>query len=79
MTKSADYLIEVCNREIRKLRNEIFKEVTSTLGDQFTSQELSLAHEQFLALHLINSLNLPSRDLILEFCRSAQQYYKDVL
>ncbi len=65
--------------EIRKLRKEVFEHEILTLKDRFKENELDYALMLFLALPIMASLNLTSRDLILKSCLAGEQYFKDKL
>ncbi len=74
MSESEDYVFEIFNKEITKLRKELYESYQRDLIVQFGPKDIEMGWNYFSAYPVMDSLNLKSLDMIVEYCKIAKEY-----
>jgi hypothetical protein len=79
MENDKELLDELFNKEITKLRKEVYEAYESLLIQQFCPQDVENSWIYFIAQPLLNTINRKSFDILIECCNCAKQFreFKD--
>lgn len=73
MESAHEYVMEIFNKEIGKLRQELYESYESALTQKFILADVKTAWNYFSATPVMNSLNRRSIDMIVELCEYAKR------
>ncbi len=76
-TEDTEYVKEMFNQEITKLRKEVYDLSESILIGEFCPNDYERAWIYFKAVPIMNSLNRESLEMLVECCLMAKQYRED--
>lgn len=67
-------VIELCNKEVNKLRKEIYDMNKDLLLNSYCKEDVDKAIIYFYSVPILDTLNRSSIDILLECCDVAKQY-----
>jgi len=73
-TEDAEYIKEVFNKEITKLRKEIWYLSQADLLRHYCQEDINRAFHYFNAYPIMDSLNRKSLEVLIECCQNAELY-----
>ncbi len=73
-TEDTEYLKEMFNKEITKLRREVYENCYNDLCEDFSENEVKRSWLYFEAIPIMDSINLRSFEMLLECCDMARNY-----
>ncbi len=76
MNDAHEYIVEMYNKEISKLRKEIYMSLKKCLMEDFNIEDVERAWSYFHAIPLMNSLNRCSYDILFECCNVSKEHKK---
>jgi len=72
------YIDEMFNKEITKLRREIYEAYESAMITQFCPNDYQAAWRRFNSVPIMDSLNRRSLEMIVEACEAAKRYRENI-
>ena len=73
MENEKQYIYELFNKEILKLRKEIYDKYAPRLNECYEDIDVKTAYEFFIALPCMETFNRPSWESLCECCSIAQE------
>jgi hypothetical protein len=74
MTIDYEFVHEIFNKEITKLRRDVYEAYESLLIQYYCPNDVEKAWVYFRACPMIESLNRKSWDMLKEYCEAAKEY-----
>lgn len=74
MENPQEFISEIFNKEIIKLRRELYESYKLNLIQYYCPEDVERSWIYFGAFPIINSLNRKSLDVLIECCEVAKQY-----
>lgn len=77
MKESDEYVLKIFNKEITKLRHEIYLRLYEGLCKTYEEKFVKMSWQYFMAIPIMDSLNRPSLLELEECCKAAKSYYDE--